>query len=150
MSLNPLKHRFFSFFLVPPSFVAPLPCLFCCRCCSLPAGLFRLRHCFEIMVQFLFPFSLPFHRSLFFTLLLSVLRRFSLNCFRCLRYLAPLFRLFCPPVIHLFLFWLFFSRFLPFFSLVFDVSQNNFCLLLFFALDFSFLGVKRIENASFK
>lgn len=109
MSLNPLKHRFLSFFLVPPlSFVAPLPCLFCCCCCSLPARLFRLRHCFEIMVQFLFLFSLPFHRSLFFTLLLSVLRRFSLNCFRCLRYLAPLFRLFCPPVIHLFLFWLFF------------------------------------------
>lgn len=37
-----------------------------------------------------------------------------------------------------------------FFALVFDVSQNNFCLLLFFALDFSFLGVKRIEKASFK
>lgn len=60
MSLNPLK----------PRFLFPFP--FCCsfallilRCRSLPAGLFRLRHCFQIMVQFLFPFSsLPFHLSL--------------------------------------------------------------------------------------
>lgn len=136
MSLNPLKHRFLSFFLVPP--------FLCCSFALLILLLLLLfASCWIISTASLFwnygtifiPFFTPFPSLL---LLLSVLRRFSLNCFRCLRYLAPLFRLFCPPVIHLFLFWLFFPRFLPFFSLVFDVSQNNFCLLLFFALDFSF------------
>lgn len=150
MSLNPLKHRFLSFFLVPPSFVAPLPCLFCCRCCSLPAGLFRLRHCFEIMVQFLFPFSLPFHLSPS----LAASQRASAVFFK----LFSLFAVFgatlsplLPPCnTSIFVLAFFSLAFFPFFALVFDVSQNNFCLLLFFALDFSFLGVKRIENASFK
>lgn len=113
MSLNPLKHRFL--------FFCPLfPLLLLCPAYSAAAAVRFLLDYFDcvIVLKLWYNIYSLFHSlsiSLRLSLLLSVLRRFSLNCFRCLRYLAPLFRLFCPPVIHLFLFWLFFPRFLPFF-----------------------------------
>lgn len=149
MSLNPLKPRF----LLPLSLLLLL-------CPSYSTLSFA--SCWIISTASLFsnygtifiPFFTPFPSlslCLFFPLFLSVLRRFSLNCFRCLRYLAPLFRLYLPPppVIHLFLFCFFFLAFFPFFRRSLMSVKTIFASCFFRGWLF-ILGVKRIEKASFK
>lgn len=88
---------------------------------------------FAFLLAPLLPPSLlvvPYHVPL----ALSGLRRFSLNCFRCLRYLAPLFRL----VIHLFLFC--------------SPSPRFFCVSLLFFFSFllpTLMSVKTIFASCF-
>lgn len=139
MSLNPLK----------PRFLFPFP-----FCCSFALLILRCRFasCWIISTASLFSnygtifipfFFTPFPSlslCLFFPLFLSVLRRFSLNCFRCLRYLAPLFRLYLPPPpcnTSIFVLLFFFSLSSLFFAGLWCQSKQ-FLPLAFFAVDFSF------------